>query len=88
MKRSLQLREHRFRHHPQCPVKFHVPVNTANGTGMRPSSFGITPTETALNQVLLNTLVRGPQVIALILPAAGRVSAIQSPAGGLHQSGM
>ena len=34
IKRSLQLREQGFRHHPQCPVKFHVPVDTANGTGM------------------------------------------------------
>ena len=37
---------------------------------MRSFAFNITPAESALNQVFLNPLVRGPQVIALILPAA------------------
>lgn len=84
----MQLCEQCFSHHPQRTVKLHVPVNATHGTSMRSFAFNITPAESALNQVFLNPLVRGPQVIALILPAAGRGSAIQSPAGGLHQSGM
>lgn len=63
--------EHSFRHHPQRPVELNVAVNAAHGTGMRSPAFCTPATEPTLNQVLLNTLVCGPQVIALILPAPG-----------------
>ncbi|STM57346.1 Uncharacterised protein [Escherichia coli] len=66
----MQLCEQCFSHHPQRTVKLHVPVNATHGTSMRSFAFNITPAESALNQVFLNPLVRGSQVIALILPAA------------------
>lgn len=67
---GLKPTQHRFRHHPESPVELHITVNTAHRTGMRSSAFRTASTEPALNQVLLNTLVCGPQIIALILPAA------------------
>ncbi len=37
-----------------------------------PVAFGRSTGQTAFNQVFVNALIRGPQVIALILPAAWR----------------
>lgn len=67
---GLKPTQHRFSHHPESPVKLHISVDTTHGAGMRSPAFRTPATEPALNQVLLNTLICGPQIIALILPAA------------------
>lgn len=69
--RRAETTEHRFRHYPQCPVKLHVTVYAAYRTGMRASPFCTTSAESSFDQILLNTLVRGPQVVAFVLPTPG-----------------
>lgn len=68
---GLKPTQHRFSHHPEGPVEPHISVDTTHGAGMRSPAFCTPTTEPALNQVLLNTLISGPQVIARILPAPG-----------------
>ena len=62
--------QHILRHDPERPVELHVPVNPLYRTGMSSLAFGRSARQTALNQILLNALVGGPQVVTLILPAA------------------
>ena len=66
----LQAPEQAFRHDPQGAVELHVAVNAFNRTGVGPFAFRCSARQTAFNQVFLNALISGPQVVTLILPAA------------------
>lgn len=61
--------QHILGHHPQRPVKLHVAVDTFDGTGLRPSPLCGMSAQPALNKILLNSLINGPQIIVVIFVA-------------------